>query len=129
MPSFAAPVVWTAQAVRATTIPAGTRIPLKRPIEQYSLRWRTIDIIVVYTPDFHATVGDPFHHCHLEVMSERPRVQLPISETGYRSVFLPGDTIENAGGPVQYATRWLDHAANASRWKAAERDMRQGSLF
>lgn len=101
----------------------------KRPIEQYHLRWRGIAIIVVYTPDFHATPADTHHHCHLEVMSERPGVPLPITETGYRSVFLPGGEIEDRGGPVRYATQWLEHAAATPQWKAAERDRRQGSLF
>ena len=101
----------------------------KRPIEQYHLNWRGISIIVVYTPDFHATPTDTYHHCHLEVMSERPRVPLPITETGYRSVFLPGGAVEHAGGPERYATLWLDHAAQSKTWKATERDLRQGSLF
>lgn len=101
----------------------------KRPTEQYSLRWRGIDVIIVYTPDFHAGPDSPYHHCHLEVMSERSRVPLPITETGYRSVFLPGGTIDDAGGPVRYATQWLDHAAKSKTWKAAEQAMRQGSLF
>ncbi len=101
----------------------------KRPIEQYQLSWRGIDIIVVYTPDYHSTGGDQFHHCHLEVMSEKPRVPLPITETGYRSLFLPGGGVDDAGGALAYVTRWLDHAAKSATWKTAERDMRQGSLF
>lgn len=96
----------------------------KRPIEQYTLRWRGIDIIVVYTPDLHAGVDNQFQHCHLEVMSEQPRTPLPISETGYRSVFLPGGTIEDSGGAVQYATQWLEHAAKSPNWKSVERDRR-----
>jgi hypothetical protein len=62
-------------------------------------------------------------------MSERPRTPLPISETGYRSVFLPGGTIEDSGGAVQYATQWLEHAAKSPNWKSVERDRRQGTLF
>lgn len=101
----------------------------KRPIEHYKVRWRNIDIIVVYTPDFHATPGEAFHHCHLEVMSERHEVPLPITETGYRSVFLPGGTIEDSGGVLEFTTRWLEHAAGSPSWKIAEQNTRQGRLL
>lgn len=101
----------------------------RRPTEQYSMIWRGIDIIVVYTPDFLSSPGDQFRHCHLEVMSEKPGLPLPITETGYKSLFLPGGSIDDADSPLAFVTRWLDHAAKSKTWKAAEQAMRQGSLF
>ena len=36
---------------------------------------------------------------------------LPITETGYRSMFLPAHTIDEEGGPVAFVTTWRDYAA------------------
>lgn len=94
----------------------------KRPIEHHPIVWRGIPATVVYTPDSFAG------HSHLEVMSE-PRTPLPISETGYRSVFLHSVEIEDAGGAASFALRWLDAASKSPQWRAAEAASRQGSLF
>jgi hypothetical protein len=100
----------------------------KRMIEHHQVVWRGIAATVVYTPDFHALPGDDCHHCHIEVMTE-PRVPLPITETGYRSLFLPGGQVEDAGGVAAFVTRWLDAASKSAQWRAAEVTARQGSLF
>ena len=70
-----------------------------------------------------------YHYAHLEITSAAPREPLPISETGYKSQFLPAGEIENAGGVVTYVTRWLDTASRKPAWKAIERERRQGCLF
>ncbi len=113
MNRLATPEAQTAKAVRA--------------IEHYELTWCGIAVRIVYEPQ---SIG-PAHcvYAHLEVMTERPRRPLPMTETGYQSLFLPAGTIEAHGGPVTYVTRWLDHAARSPQWKAMERDRRQGSLF
>ncbi len=113
MPSFAEPQARTADTVRV--------------IEHHALSWRGIGVCIVYQPRSAGTAECPYEH--LEVMSERPRQPLPITDTGYKSLFLPAGSIEMHGGPVTFVARWLDHAANAPQWQAAERDRRQGSLF
>jgi hypothetical protein len=113
MTALSTPEVRTAHAVRA--------------IEHHSLTWRGIALTVVFTPDWVAL--DDCRYDHLEVMSEAPRRPLPMTETGYQSLFLPAGEIEGLGGPVAYVTRWLDHAAHSSRWQQVERDARQGCLF
>lgn len=133
MPSFATPAARTACAVRAEAPApdeAGTfsQAPgSKPPVEHYTLVWRGIEVRIVYDRASIALVECPYSH--LEVMTARPRQPLPMSETGYKSLFLPGGTIEENGGPVPFVERWLDHAAKTAAWKATERDMRQGSLF
>jgi hypothetical protein len=113
MGPFATPEARTAHAVRA--------------IEHYALTWRGIDVRIVYEP---RSIGpEDCVYAHLEVMTDGPRQPLPMTETGYQSLFLPAGSIESHDGPVAYVTRWLDHAANSPSWKAIERDMRQGSLF
>jgi hypothetical protein len=113
MTSIVGPEARTASAVRV--------------IEHYALSWRGIDVRIVYDPRSTGTTEYPYEH--LEVMSDLPRQPLPITETGYKSLFLPAGSIAAQGGPLAFVSRWLDHAASAPQWKAVERDRRQGNLF
>jgi hypothetical protein len=54
---------------------------------------------------------------------------LPITDIGSRSVYLPGEDIEDAGRPVRFGLAWLDHEANAPGWEARKEMTRQLSLF
>ena len=110
-----------------TSAPLST-VAEKRPIEHHAIVWHGIAATVVYTPDYHSTPGSAFHHCHVEVITE-PRKPLPISETGYRSLFINGGEVENAGGAASFAMRWLDAASKSPEWRAAVAASRQGSLF
>ena len=47
------------------------------------------------------------------------RAALPISEAGYRSYFVPADSVTVLGGPVEYVRAWLDHEAALPAWQAA----------
>ena len=57
------------------------------------------------------------------------RAALPISEAGYRSYFVPADSVTVLGGPVEYVRAWLDHEAALPAWQAARVAERQFSLF
>lgn len=94
----------------------------KRPIEHHAMVWRGIAATVVYTPDSWAG------HSHIEVITE-PSTPLPITETGYRSLFLPSGEVEDAGGAISFVMRWLDAASKSPQWRAAYAASRQGSLF
>ena len=97
-----------------------------QPTEHYQISWHGIDVQVIYHPDAY---GFCEGYAHLEIQTTRPRVPLPITETGYRSLFLPRISIEQSGGPVDYATLWLDTASRSPAWKATEMDLNQGQLF
>lgn len=67
---------------------------------------------------------------HLVVKSLEPeKTRLPITETGYRSHFVPPGTVPACGGPVEAARKLLDEAAKAQEWQEYLQDSRQGSLF
>lgn len=119
MCSTSAPVARTASAVWADARSPAT--------EHYALIWRGIEVAVVFQRDWTGLADCSYDH--LEVMSRMPRQPLPMTETGYKSAFVPAGSIDQLGGPLDYVTRWLDHAAKSSAWKAMERDMLQGSLF
>ncbi|MEI4235091.1 hypothetical protein [Roseovarius sp. D22-M7] len=57
------------------------------------------------------------------------RQPLPLTETGYRSHFLPGGIVEDYGGVEGYVRVWLDHEAESPDWKKRKDAARQMSLF
>jgi hypothetical protein len=57
------------------------------------------------------------------------KAALPITETGYRSQFLPALELINAGGPVTFVTAWLDREAKSKDWQKRETVRQQGDLF
>lgn len=65
---------------------------------------------------------------HIELHVEEGRI-IPVTETGYRSHFLPAGIVEEYGGPEDFVRAWLDHEAASSDWKKREQAARQMSLF
>lgn len=120
------------QPKKAKPCPAAKR-PERKPVKTVQrLEWRGIVVSVVYEPDWlglAAKLGEVSNaHLEIEVLSPE-RAALPITDTGYRSHFLPRSAVEQAGGPVAYVTAWLDEAAKAPAWKKREQQSRQLSLF
>lgn len=67
---------------------------------------------------------------HLEIESIKPkRAPLPITETGYRSHFIPALDLTNAGGPVTFVTAWIAQEAKGKAWIKAAVVKAQGDLF
>ena len=67
---------------------------------------------------------------HIEIESIKPkRAPLPITETGYRSHFLPALDLINAGGPVTFVTAWIAQEAKGKAWTKAAVVKAQGDLF
>ena len=65
---------------------------------------------------------------HIELQVKDGRI-IPVTETGYRSHFLPAGIVEEHGGPESYVLAWLDHEAENPDWKKRESASRQMSLF
>jgi len=96
------------------------------------LDWQGVTVSVSYEPDWLGmSKRDPeAGTAHLEVRKVSPDwALLPITETGYRSHFLPRGAVEDAGGPVAYVRAWLDEAAKAPDFRRREQQSRQMSLF
>ncbi len=64
--------------------------------------------------------------CHIEVKSAE---RLPITETGYRSHFMPMAELEGFKTYVVYVAAWLEHAARSKDWRRYVENHRQGDLF
>lgn len=67
---------------------------------------------------------------HVEIESITPkRAPLPITETGYKSHFIRGLDLINAGGPITLVTAWLDAEARSKDWQKQANAKAQGDLF
>jgi hypothetical protein len=94
--------------------------------------WRGIKLSVSYEADWLGMSKQMPQAAtsHLEIRTVSPaQAALPVTDTGYRSHFLPSGAVESAGGPVAYIQAWLDEAAKAPSWKRKDEQSRQLSLF
>ena len=85
--------------------------------------WRGVTIRIVFRKRRWKSDLD-----HLEITA-MDDAQIPITETGYRSHFLPDGIVEEHGGPEAYVLAWLDHEADSTAWKEKFEAAKQLSLF
>lgn len=116
----------TAQPVNSDAI--GGNAPRKT---RYEIAWtnplsnETIKIRITHAREYLSSGSD-----HIEVESITPsRAPLPITETGYRSHFIPALELMNAGGPVTFVTAWIEQEAKGKAWRKAATAKQQGDLF
>ncbi|WP_156842856.1 hypothetical protein [Novosphingobium aquimarinum] len=86
--------------------------------------WEGIEIEVTHTPLYCAE--PPFDHIELRV---KGKLRLPMTETGYRSHFLPAREVMSYGDAAGYVRAWLDHEAQSASWRVYVESSRQLSLF
>lgn len=123
-----------AEQTRAADAPPGERVPMGGASPRkttYEFDWTNpadgsvIRIRVTHARDYLASGTD-----HVETQSIKPRkARLPITETGYRSHFIPPLELMNAGGPVTFVKAWLDQEAKGTSWMKAALRQAQGDLF
>jgi hypothetical protein len=97
----------------------------ERHIVTIAIDWQGIALSVSYEAEW---LGKGACIAHLQVLTPDRR-PLPITETGYRSHFVPLGEVEAAGGPVAYVFAWLDEEASNDEWRSHVETTRQGSLF
>lgn len=81
--------------------------------ETHNITWLGISIEIIYIPEKFGLVD------HIEVKAEG-RAPLPITETGYKSHFMPAGSVAEYGGAVAFVTSWLEHEAKRSGWSGAQ---------
>lgn len=82
-------------------------------MEKHNIKWRGIGIEITFTPNKFGMVD----HIELRAADKTP---LPVTETGYRSNFLPLGHVAAHGGAVTFVTAWLDHEAKRTGWTGAQ---------
>lgn len=108
--------------------PIGGNSPRKT---RYEIDWQnpatgeTVKIRITHSRDYLSKGSD-----HIEIESVRPkRAALPMTETGYRSHFMPALELINAGGPVTFVRAWLDRDAASKGLQKQAATRAQGDLF
>ncbi len=77
--------------------------------------WQGLSLSVTFSPDWNGWG----HVAHMEIETIKPvHAQNPISESGYKSHFLPLNEVENTEELRAYILAWLTEAAKKSDWKA-----------
>ena len=89
---------------------------------EFKIEWRNRALTVRYFPSRWNGSCD-----HIEIESDNG-ISLPITETGYKSHFVPKGTVtsENVCDAV---IDWLDREASKQGWKDHEANARQMNLF
>ena len=75
----------------------------------YRTGWRGIALSVTHTPEKFAGLD------HIEIESDG-RAPLPVTETGYRSLFLCPEDLAEYASPVAFVLAFLDFAAEDQGW-------------
>ena len=85
-------------------------------IQEIPTTWQSIPIIIKYQPHYSQAVLKimGYQLAHVQIKAEEP---LPITETGYRSIFLPNQIVQQMGGVVSYVNAVLDEASQSKKWK------------
>jgi hypothetical protein len=95
---------------------------------QTVITWNKITIEITYTrsysPEYEKIYGYPL--AHLELRADDP---LPVTGSGYRSLFTPAPEIEDRRGAEAFTKAWLDSAAQDPAWKKQAQARKQLSLF
>lgn len=96
------------------------------------IQWDGMEIEISFFRNWSAifakTYGDNL--CHLEVRTRSPEgAALPITETGYKSIFIYEAEFAQFASPTAYIIALLDDAAQSPEWQSARENSRQYSLF
>lgn len=90
--------------------------------------WQGIEIEISFKPNYSKAyqdiMGDTLSH--IAIKAGEP---LPITQTGYRSVFLSSEEVENAGGVIPLVQNWLNEYSKSEEWKKYVNAKSQLSLF
>jgi hypothetical protein len=87
----------------------------------FTLIWRGLEIEASYRTNWLDT-----GHTHIEL---RCQDRLPVTETGYRSLFVPEAELVDEGHIRARLQSWLDEAALSPEWQCYRDDSRQMTLF
>lgn len=99
-----------------------------RPIEmtwQHPASSQVVRLRVDHTRDYLVPGTD---HIEIHVVSPRKAI-IPLTDTGYRSHFIDGGQLKDAGGVRRFVEQWLATESNSSEWRKKHLARQQGDLF
>lgn len=94
---------------------------MTKGIKTHEVVWQEIPVTITFEekswlPDL----------AHLQL---RAGEKLPVTETGYRSIFMSAQVIAEAGGAKAFVIGLLDEEAKSPAWQTYQTSRRQLSLF
>lgn len=90
------------------------------PIMQ-QIEWQGITITIT-----HRKTWPINSFSHIEVKANQ---RLPMTETGYKSHFMPNEALSEYDGVIDFVTQWLEATCKTKEWLAHVESLRQPSLF
>jgi len=87
----------------------------------HEIEWQGIAITISHRSQW--PIVD-FHH--IEVKADQ---RLPMTETGYKSHFMPEKALSEFEDVVDFVSQWLEATCQSKEWLRYVEDMRQPSLF
>ena len=106
---------------------------MTKEIQNLKMIWEDISIEITYTPEYfksHKKIFG-FQLAHLDIRSENKK-RIPITKTGYRSLFTDVANIETYNSPIDFVKAWLKEKAKTKEWKTYKAEQgraNQLSLF
>ena len=99
-------------------------------IFEFENTWQGIDVTIKYCPRWLCSDEDTMITQHIEIYSAE-RIALPITETGYKSLFMNGtDALADYDNdPVAFVLAWMDGATKSKAWLDHVERSRQPDLF
>jgi len=102
-------------------------------MKTYYREWQGIPIVIEWEEEAFGWDGahndSDFKLSHISVMAYKDRTPLPVSETGYKSLFQHPDTVLQWGGPVEFIMALLDEWAKGEEWQKIKFTSRQKEIF
>jgi hypothetical protein len=86
------------------------------------VEWQGINLEIRHSPNWVSGMD------HIEIHS-LDREPLPITETGYKSLFIPSVETDITEAPADYVLAWLDHESTSDEWQSKAVERAQLSLF
>jgi len=88
---------------------------------QVTLQWSDFDISIKYALCW---LSGPMSHIELHCLEP-----LPVTETGYKSIFLAKGILKDEDEVLSFVSTLLDEAAQSDAWQLHMADRRQLKLF
>lgn len=98
----------------------------------FNITWQGIEIEIGYIPSYCEAYKkyQGVDLSHVDVRSIKPRnVPIPITETGYRSMWIRTPQLAKHGGVIEYVTSYIEEEAKSKKWKDLQEKARQFELF
>jgi len=94
-------------------------------IWQHPASGRAVHLRVDHTRNYLVVGTD---HIEIHVIAPKKAV-IPLTDTGYRSHFIDGEQLKEAGGVRSFVEQWLAAESHSKEWQNKDLARQQGDLF